>query len=382
MEHLSSLWELAVHYAVPFVVVLSVVVFAHEFGHYWVARRCGVRVETFSIGFGREIFGFNDKHGTRWSVAWLPLGGYVKMFGDSDPASSAPSESVKTMTAEEKKVAFWHQSVSKRMAIVAAGPAANYIFAIVVLAAVFWVNGKPYTPPVVEKVMEASAAERAGIMPGDEILSIDGEKMESFEDIRRTIALNLGNKAVIELNRDGTEMAIEASPDVTRITDRLGGEHVSGRLGITSSAIEHRQLSPLEAIAQSFVETWNMTAGTLKGVGQMIMGTRGSEELGGPLRIAEMSGKVAKDGLDTIVWFMAVISINLGLINLFPIPLLDGGHLAFYLVEAARGKPLSERAQEYGARLGLALVLSLMLFATWNDLVHLRVVSYISGLFS
>lgn len=382
MEHILSFIPHAASYVVPFVLVLSIVVFVHEFGHFWVARLCGVKIETFSIGFGPEIFGWNDKKGTRWRVAWLPLGGYVKMFGDSDPSSFGPDEKVKDFTEDEKKVAFYSQRLAKRFAIVAAGPGANYIFAIVVLALLYAFNGQPYTSTLVDTVMAGSAAQTAGIIAGDKVLSIDGKTMNSFEDIRRTISLNSGSPVVIAVDRGGARMEIQATPQLVQSTDRFGGQHTSARLGIMSTANEIRKLGFLQAMGESVVQTWEITSGTLKGVGQMIMGVRAADELGGPLRIAEMSGKVAKEGAIALVWFIVVISVNLGLINLFPIPLLDGGHLLFYALEGVRGRPLSERVQDMGFRFGAMVVLFLMLFATWNDLVHLRVVSFLRGLFS
>lgn len=382
IEHLTNFVSGAAQYTVPFIVILSIVVFVHEFGHFWIARRCGVRVDSFSIGFGHEIFGWNDKHGTRWKVAWLPLGGYVKMFGDSDPSSATPDENVKAMTDEEKKVAFFFQPVGKRFAVVAAGPLSNYLFAIIVLAGLFFFNGHPYTAPIVDTVLENSVAQSAGLKTGDHIVSIDGQNTKSFEDIKRIIAMNAGTPVSISLERGGNPMVINLTPEVVKTTDRIGGEHSLGRIGVSSTAIEYRKLNPAEALLQSLEESWNLTTSTLRGVGQMIMGTRGTEELGGPIRIAEMSGKVAKEGIPAIFWFLAVISVNLGLINLFPVPLLDGGHLVFYIMEKLRGKPLSEKVQEIGARIGLSFVVCLMVFATWNDLVHLRVISYIIGLFT
>lgn len=382
MEHIFSFFPTAASYAIPFIFVLSIVVFVHEFGHFWVARLCGVKIETFSIGFGPEIFGWNDKKGTRWRVAWLPLGGYVKMFGDSDPSSALPDEKVKDFTDEEKKVAFYSQRLRKRFAIVAAGPGANYLFAMVVLALLYAFNGQPYTSTLVDTVVEGSAAQTAGLLKGDKVLAIDGKPMESFEAIRRTIALNSGEPVMISIERAGERMDITATPQLVQSTDRLGGTHMSARLGVISTASEIRKVGPVLAVGEAVKETWNITSGTLKGVGQMIMGIRGAEELGGPLRIAEMSGKVAKEGAAALVWFIVVISVNLGLINLFPIPLLDGGHLLFYAMEGVRGRPLNERVQDIGFRFGALVVLFLMVFATWNDLVHLRVVSFFRGLFS
>ncbi len=356
--------------------------FVHEFGHYWVARRCGVRVESFSIGFGKEIFGWKDRHGTRWKVSWLPLGGYVKMFGDADPSSARPGAKIRKMTAAEKRVAFYYQNVWKRMAIVVAGPAANYLFAIILLSVLFTWNGQPYASPLANDVAEKSAAAKAGLMKGDLILQIDDTPITTFEDIKRVIMLNAGTPVRITIRRDADHMMLTATPEVVRKKDIFGGEHSIGQLGITSTEIVNRELSPLAAVGESFLEAWHITAGTLRAVGQMIIGVRETSELGWPLRIAEMSGKVAKEGPLAIVSFLVSFSIGLGLINLFPIPLLDGGHLAFYIAEVLRGRPLSEKAQEFGARLGLTFVLALMLFATWNDLVHLRVISYITNVFS
>ncbi|MDX2027497.1 MAG: RIP metalloprotease RseP [Alphaproteobacteria bacterium] len=378
---MHDIFHLAQHYALPFLVVISVVVFVHEFGHYWVARRCGVKVETFSIGFGGEIFGWNDKHGTRWKVSWLPLGGYVKMFGDADPASS-PDPTVHKMTAKEKKVAFYHQSVNKRMAIVVAGPLFNYLFAILVLALLFMFQGQPYSPPTITGVTENGVAAKAGIKPGDRFVTLDGYAVDRFEDIKRIVTLNAGTPIAVEVERESKRIRLKLTPEIVSMKDNFGGEHKGGRIGIATDKLDYRKWPPLRAVKEAALETWNLTASTLKAVGQIIMGLRGAEELGGPLRIAEMSGKVAKDGAISLVWFMGVISINLGLINLFPVPLLDGGHLAFYLVEKLRGRALNEHMQEISARVGMILVLSLMVFATWNDLVHLKVIAYLRGLFS
>jgi regulator of sigma E protease len=377
-----NILSIAQHYALPFLIVISVVVFVHEFGHYWVARRCGVRVISFSIGFGHELFGWTDKHGTRWKVAWLPLGGYVKMFGDADPASRPDTEANAAMTEDEKKVAFYHQSVNKRMAIVAAGPVTNYLFAILVLAVLFVLQGQPFSPPVVGNVLDNGVAAKAGLAVGDRVLSIDGEAVQRFEDIKRIVALNAGTAVPMTIQRGGEMQTFSITPEVVTMTDRFGGEHRLGRIGIASDKMEYKKWPPLTALKQAAVECWDMTASTLRALGQMIMGMRGTEELGGPLRIAEMSGHVAQDGAWALVWFMAVISINLGLINLFPVPLLDGGHLLFYILEKLRGRPLHERVLDAGMRVGLAMVVSLMVFATWNDLVHLKVISYLRGLFS
>jgi regulator of sigma E protease len=357
-------------YIIPFLVVLTVLVFVHELGHYLVARRNGVRIEVFSIGFGPEIFGWYDRAGTRWKLSAVPLGGYVKMYGDAD-ASSLPSGSLDAMSLEDREFSFHHKRLGQRVAVVAAGPAANFIFAIVLLAALFSTVGQPFTPADVGQVQPGSAAEQGGIKPGDTIAMIDGHKIDRFEDVQQAVALNNGGPMAIVVHRDGRDVSLDVTPQMTERTDRFGNVHRVGLLGIGRSGVEYVRHNPAVAVVRAAEETWNLSAGTLKAIWQMIVGARTTDELGGPLRIAQMSGEVAQGGIVAIVWFMAVLSVNLGLINLFPIPVLDGGHLLFYVAEAIRGRPLGQRAQEYGFRIGLALVLTLMVFATWNDLMHL-----------
>ena len=377
MEFLSGLWT----YVIPFLVVLTVLVFVHELGHYWVARRNGVRIEVFSIGFGPELFGRTDRAGTRWKISAIPLGGYVKMFGDAD-AASTPSGAVRHMKPEEREVSFFHKRLGQRAAIVAAGPIANFLFAIIGLTLLFSLYGQPFTPADIGSIQPDSAAAQAGMQPGDVIVEVDGQPIERFEEVQQIVRFNQGTPLALVIQRDGQRLPITATPQVTTITDRMGNTHTIGLLGIGRAGMEYRRHDPLTALWQAGRETVNLTVGTLGAVGQMIAGSRGTEELGGPLRIAQMSGEVAQSGVVALVWFMAILSVNLGLINLFPIPMLDGGHLLFYAVEAIRGKPLGDRAQEYGFRIGLALVLTLMVFATWNDLVHLRVVDFFRDLIS
>jgi len=364
-----------------FLIVLSVLVFVHEYGHYYVARRNGVRVEVFSIGFGPEIFGWHDRVGTRWKFSAIPLGGYVKMFGDADPAST-PGSNLPAMSEDEKAVSFHHKRVGQRAAVVAAGPLANFAFALVALTVLFATAGQPFTPPEVGGVQPGSAAEQAGLLPGDRIVSIDGTGIQRFEEIRQIVSIKPDESLSVVIERDGGERTVAVTPQATEMTDRFGNVHRIGLLGITRAGTETVRHDPFTAAWQAGREITGMITGTLTAVGQMIEGSRGTEELGGPLRIAQMSGEVAQTGVYALVWFMAFLSVNLGLINLFPIPLLDGGHLLFYAFEAVRGRPLGARAQEYGFRIGLALVLTLMVFATWNDLVQLRVVDFFRGLVS
>ncbi|MGB8274599.1 MAG: RIP metalloprotease RseP [Alphaproteobacteria bacterium] len=374
MELLHGVWS----YLVPFVVVLTILVFVHELGHYLVARRCGVRVEVFSIGFGREMFGWTDSANTRWKVSLVPLGGYVKMFGESGDVdeSGAP----RPLTSDEQRVSFHHKTLGQRAAVVSAGPIANFLFAVVVLAGLFATAGEPYTPSDVGTVTPGSAAEEGGIRPGDRIVRVGGTAIDRFEDIQRIVRDSAGIPLDFVVLRDGAEVSLVVTPRVKEETDNFGNLHRLGFVGIGGGARQYVKRDPVTAVWRAAHETVSLAGSTLGALGQMIIGARTTEELGGPLRIAQMSGEVAQFGLVSLAWFLAVLSINLGLINLFPIPVLDGGYLAFYAVEAIRGKPLGPKALEYGMRIGLALVVGLMVFATWNDLVHLKVFEFLKGL--
>ena len=369
-------------YIVPFLIVLTVLVFVHELGHYLVARWNGVRIDVFSIGFGPEIFGWTDRVGTRWKFSAVPLGGYVKMFGDVDPASQPSPESLEQMSAAEEAVSFHHKRLMQRAAVVVAGPAANFLFAVVALSLLFATFGEPFTPPEIGQIQPGSAAEAGGLKAGDTIVAIDGHAIDRFEEVQRDVRLNTGTPMNIEVRRGDGTVSLSITPRVTTVTDRFGNQHAFGLLGIERNGVNYLRRNPAEAVWQATAETANLTTGTLTAVWQMIIGARPADEIGGPLRIAQMSGEVAQGGVVAMIWFMAVLSVNLGLINLFPVPILDGGHLLFYVAEAIRGRPLGQRAQEYGFRLGLALVLTLMVFATWNDLVHLRVIDFLKGLVS
>jgi regulator of sigma E protease len=380
MNYLTPFLHGGVYYVGVFLAVLTILVFVHEFGHYWIARRNGVRIEVFSIGFGPELFGWWDRAGTRWKFSAIPLGGYVKMCGDADAISGLPCARLTQLSPAEWAVSFHGKRLGQRAAIVAGGPLANFVFAIVVLALLFMTYGQPFTPAEVGQVQAGSAAETGGIHPGDVIVSIDGRDIQRFEDVQQLVRLHPGVPMSLVVKREGQPVTLQVTPSRTEITDRLGDRHEIGLLGIGRSGVEYVRRNPASAVVRAVGETWNLSAATLEAMWQIIIGTRASDELGGPLRIAQMSGEVAQGGIVPLLWFMAVLSINLGLINLFPVPVLDGGHLLFYAAEAIRGKPLGQRAQEYGFRIGLALVLTLMVFATWNDLVHLRIVEFVKGL--
>jgi regulator of sigma E protease len=369
MNHLYTLLHGGALYVGVFLLVLTVLVFVHELGHYLIARYNGVKIEVFSIGFGPELFGWWDRSGTRWKFSTIPLGGYVKMFGDSDASSGLPVANIMRLTPEERDVSFHCKRLGQRAAIVAGGPFANFAFAIVVLALLFMTYGQPFTPAEVGQVLPDSAAAAGGIKAGDTIVSIDGSAVERFEDVQQVVRLNPNVPMAMVVKRDGENVTLKVTPALVEENDRLG-KHQIGQLGIRGGGAKYIQRDPVSAVGRAVGETWNLSATTLHAMWQMVTGARGSEELGGPLRIAQLSGEVAQGGIVPLLWFMAVLSVNLGLINLFPVPVLDGGHLLFYAAEAIRGKPLGQRVQEYGFRVGLALVLTLMVYATFNDVFH------------
>ena len=367
----------------PFLVVLTVLVFVHEMGHYVAARVCGIRVEVFSIGFGREIFGWTDRAGTRWRLSWIPFGGYVKMFGEMLAVKREENKTASSasMTREEEAVAFNTKSVGQRAFVVAAGPAANFLLAIVILSGMFMSVGQQFTPADVGTVIPGKAADRAGFKPGDIILGIDGSPIQRFEQLAQTVRLYPGVPLEFTVSRDGIELTLVATPDVIEEEGRFGFQRY-GQLGISRTGLDREFIihGPVTAIWRATEETYVLASSILAALGQIISGTRTAKEIGGPIRIAQMSGDVWAAGLVSLLMFATVLSINLGLINLFPVPMLDGGHLMFYAIEALRGRPLGERAQENGMKIGLTMVLGLMVFATWNDLVQLRIVNFFINL--
>lgn len=456
IEVFQSLGSNALTFGGAFLLVLSILVFVHEWGHYIVARLCGVGVESFSIGFGKELFGWTDKNQTRWKFSLIPLGGYVKMVGDVDPASAGHTDNVedeksgetRPMTDGEREVAFFNKPVWKRALVVFAGPAINYIFAIILMAGLFTINGKPVTPPVAAAVMEDSAADEYGFMPHDYILSIDGKSIQSFEDIRREMAIALDEDRVFEIRRGNETIEISAQPKKVEQEDKFGFKQSRGLLGLISprhairvdtiaeidglsyeseedlhaelkrrmgtsfvitvkrgKSTDNLRITPLmsynksitdpesdeynilfisnrednefvqfgfvDGVSEAVYQSWAITVGTLEALGQMITGTRSATELGGIIRIGAVAGDMAQQGIIALIMFTALLSINLGLINLFPIPMLDGGHLVFYSLEAILGKPIPEQVQEYAFRAGFVLLIGVMVFANLNDIMQL-----------
>jgi regulator of sigma E protease len=362
-------------YVVPFVFVLTIIVFFHELGHFLVGRWCGVKVDVFSIGFGPELCHFIDRKGTRWRIAALPLGGFVKFHGDANGASMTDQASLEAMPAAERAVTFAAQKVATRAAIVAAGPIANFLLAIAIFSATFYFIGRGVLLPRIEAIIAGGAAEAAGFKPGDLVLSVDGHPIDSFDQMRQFIATSSDVPLTFVVARDHTELTLVATPQRQEMPTAAGKQKM-GVLGIKGSSdpadwrIEHYGL--FGAIQLGVSETGSFIRQTLIGIGGVFSGRESTDQISGPIRIAEVSGNMAKLGLGPLFSLAAILSISVGLINLFPVPLLDGGHLMYYFVEALRGRPLSPRAQELGFRVGLALVAMLMIFATFNDILHLN----------
>jgi regulator of sigma E protease len=375
LHSFNTLSHGVIGYIIPFLFVLTIVVFFHELGHFLVARWAGVKVLTFSLGFGPELVGFNDRHGTRWKISAVPLGGYVKFFGDESEASTPSSEALANMTEEERAGSFHHKKVGPRAAIVAAGPIANFILAIVIFTGLFTFYGKPNMSARVDKIEAGSAAAAAGFQVGDIVTAIDNSPIESFSDMQRIVSIRAGEKLSFTIKRGDSIVQLQGTPELKEQKDPFGNAHKLGILGITRSSqpgdVLTERVNPATAMWLGVKETWFVIDRTLAYIGGIFTGREAADQVGGPLRIAQISGQVATIGLAALIHLAAVLSISIGLLNLFPVPLLDGGHLLFYVVEAVRGRPLSDRAQEMGFRIGLGLVLMLMVFATYNDILHL-----------
>lgn len=375
MEIFGSAYDLLIGYMVPFLFVLTIVVFFHELGHFAVARWCNVKVDAFSVGFGRELFGWYDKHGTRWKVSLIPLGGYVKFAGDENAASVPDREYIASMSEEERRTAFIAKPVWQRAAIVAAGPIANFILAVIIFAGIFMAYGKPQLLPVVSTVIEGSAAETAGIQTGDRILSINDKPLSYFEDLKWTVRHNPDQPLVLGIERDGAELSATVVPVYVTDVNQFGVEYREPRIGVAIASDENtrilKQLGVGGALWEGVLRTYKIIYDTVNFIGEIFAGEQSAKQLGGPIQIAQVSGTVAQFGLIELISLAGFLSVSIGFINLLPIPILDGGHLVFYAAEAIRGKPLNEKVQEVGFRIGLGLVLMLMVFATWNDIWRL-----------
>ena len=374
LSHLAgSASELGITLA-AFMFVLIIVVFFHELGHFWVGRLCGIKVDAFSIGFGKELFSFTDRKGTRWRFALLPLGGYVKFHGDANGASVPDTAGLAAMPGEFYKQSFAAQPVWKRAATVGAGPVANFLLAIAIFAGSFYFTGRNVLIPLIEKVEPASAAEQAGLKPGDLVRTIDGKSIQSFDQLQKIIMSASGVKLSLEVERAGALVPISVTPATREIKTPWRSYQV-GALGVraTTNPNDFRTEfpGPVESVGLAAEETWGWVERTGSFVAGLFAGRESAAQMSGPIGIAMVSGEMAKLGIGALMLLAAVLSISVGLINLVPIPLLDGGHLMYFGIEALRGKPLSERAQEMGFRVGLALVGSMMLYATSNDIINI-----------
>ena len=379
MEFLTS----TAIYVLPFLFIITVLVYVHEMGHYLVAKKCGVGVEVFSIGFGPELFGWTNKEGERWKICIIPLGGYVKFFGDADATSVLPDkEKMAAMSDVAKKKSLLQKNPWQRIAISAAGPAANYLFAIVVLAGVFATYGQRFMEPVIHSVVEGGAAKEAGLLGGDRITSINGQSIATFSDVQFEVQESSGIPLQVNVERANENLNFTVTPKSKEMIDRFGNKQNIGMLGIEVRATGYKKRGPIESLYYAVNETYSITAKTLRSVGQMIVGKRSGDGLVGMVGVAQISGMAIQVGLAEFLWLACMISIGLGLINLFPIPMLDGGHIVFYAIEIIRGKPLSENAQEWAFRIGFSVVVFLMVFALWNDFSRLGVVRWIQALFS
>lgn len=360
-------------YAVPFLVVLTVIVFVHEMGHYLVARWNGVAIQTFSVGFGRELIGWNDRHGTRWRISAIPLGGYVRFLGDMNEASLPDADAASKIDPALAPRLFVNKSVWQRIAVVAAGPIANLLLTFFVLYALLLGYGRYTIPPVIGEVVSGSVAEAAGFEAGDHVVAVDGYAVHGFEDFQRYVATSPEREVVVEIERAGGELTLKLVPEAVQIEDRFGNNQRIGRIGVTRN-VEDTDIAlyrpgPVEAIGMTVEEIRFIIQRTAAFIGDFFVGRGDVEQLGGPVKVAKVSGEVATLGIVALINLMALLSLNIGIFNLLPIPMLDGGHLLYYLAEAVRGRPLSMRVQEIGFRFGFALVMALMVFTLFNDTI-------------
>ncbi|MEO4040252.1 RIP metalloprotease RseP [Hoeflea sp. CAU 1731] len=371
MDVLENIYSIVVGTVLPFIIVLTIVVFVHEMGHYLVGRWCGIRIVTFSIGFGRELAGFTDRNGTRWKLSAIPLGGYVKFFGDENAASFPDEDKIAEMSLAEQSQTFQGASLGRRAATVAAGPIANFILAIVIFTAVYSYFGKAVLDPVVASVQPASSAAEAGLEPGDRILEIDGKTIDSFDDLRIYVSTRPGVELRLIVERGGRNKEFMLVPKRAEVDNGFGDMIEVGQIGVVASANEdtfrYEKMGPLEALTEGVGQSFFIISQTVQYFKNIIIGRARPDQISGPIGIAKISGQVVSVGLVSTISFIAFISVSIGFLNLLPIPILDGGHLLFYLIEFLRGKPVGEKGQEFAFKIGLSLLLMLMIYATWND---------------
>ena len=375
------------NYIIPFFVLILVVVFIHEYGHYYFAKRYGVGVTDFSIGFGKELFGWNDKSGTRWKICIIPLGGYVKFFGDRNVYSQADNEKIiKEYSKDDQKKLFVLKPLYQRALIVFGGPLANFLLAILIFFSVYTFAGKDFTPAIINEVQKNSPAMVAGLKDNDIVVSIDGNKVKSIMEVSKFIMMSTNEFINFTVNRNDQELSFKVKPIIAKGEDSLGNKvnkrMVGIKLGAYNNVVNHVKLGPIKALFYAVNEVYYVSVSSLKYIGSMIRGSGDSSQLGGPIRIAKISGQVAEFGILPFISLMAYISISLGLINLFPIPMLDGGHLMFYGIEKVLGRPLSQKVQEGFFRIGLFLLLSLMFFTTFNDLKDVGLFKFFNNFIS
>ena len=362
-------------YAIPFLIALMIIVFIHELGHFLVARWCGVSVEAFSIGFGKEITGWVDRHGTRWKLSWIPLGGYVKFKGDANAASMPDAGAV--AQAKNDPGNFHGKPIWQRAAVVAAGPIANFILAIGIFSAAFMLVGSPVTEPRIDEVLPGSAAEQAGIQKGDLVISIQGSAIKNFSDLQQAVITRAGEELAMVIERSGQRIDLVVVPQMKEEPDGFGGKMRIGLLGVRHNpegGIRYERMGLVSALEAGTERTWFIVETTFRYLGKLVTGRESADQLGGPIAMAKAAGDAASVGIYQFISVIAFLSVSIGLINLFPIPMLDGGHLVYYAIEAVRGKPLGENAQEWGFRIGFSLVIMLMVVGTWNDLVRVATV--------
>ncbi len=372
---LMAIFSFLTGYIIPFVLVLSLIVFVHEMGHYLVGRWSGIKVVAFSLGFGPELVGFNDRHGTRWKLSAIPLGGYVRFFGDADASSKGDSAEWEAMSDAERAMTLNGAKLWKRAATVAAGPIANFLLSILIFSATFSLYGKAVSDPVVAEVLPGSAASTAGIQPGDLLFALDGDRVKTFDDVVRYVGVRPGVAIVVTVKRGDQTIDMTLTPRRTETTDRFGNKMEVGQIGIMTTAktgnFRVEKLDVLQSVKEGVRQTLNIVTGTYDYISNIFAGRMNADQLGGPIRVAQTSGQIATLGVAALLQLAAVLSVSIGLLNLMPIPVLDGGHLFLYAIEAVRGKPVSAQVQEIAFRVGMIMILSLMVFATWNDISRL-----------